>query len=235
MKKNLQSFLQTVPIFDELTSDEIDELSNIFHERKFPRKGIIFLQDDQGDEMFIVKSGLVKISRLDDSKEITLALFREGDYFGEMAVLQPDHPRSATAETLEPTTLYVLQRKYLYEILQKNPSLTLKLLNITLNRLRKANDQIHNLLFLNSKSRIIKAIISLAEEHGITQPDGILIDMKLTHQQLADLVGSVRETVTKVLLELQKNELLRIDQKKLFVYDLDKLKQASNLKPISDI
>ncbi|MGC5327912.1 Crp/Fnr family transcriptional regulator [Brevibacillus sp. SYSU BS000544] len=225
---DLKFFLKTVPIFNELSETEIHSLASIFTEKRFPKKTIIFLEGDPGEEMFVVKSGLIKIYQFEDAKEITLALFREGDYFGEMAVLQPDHPRSATAETLEPTTLYVLQRKYMYELLEKEPSLALKFLNITLSRLRKANEQIHNLMFLDSRSRIIKMIVSLAEQHGIPHKDGVLIDVKLTHQQIADLVGAVRETVTKILLELQKSKLLRIDQKRLLVYDMNKLKKHLN-------
>lgn len=167
----------------------------------------------------------MKIYRLSSDKEVILALFRQGNYFGEMAVIQQGQVRSATAETTEPTELFVLKRKDFEHFLEKNPRVTIKLLDVVMNRLRKANEMIEDLSFLDVRSRIMKRILRLAKEFGQVHGEGVLIDVKLTHQQMADMVGSIRETVTKVLLELQDEHLIFIDKKKIIIRDIKELEE----------
>ncbi|UJF32816.1 Crp/Fnr family transcriptional regulator [Paenibacillus hexagrammi] len=132
-----------------------------------------------------------------------------------MALVQEGTTRSATAETMEPCTLYALKRSVFVQYIEKSPKLCLKLLETTMERLRKANEQIYDLTFLGVRSRIMKTIIRLSEQHGIPTKDGLLIDVKLTHQQLANMVGTVRESVTKVLQELLDEGSIEIDKKKI--------------------
>lgn len=217
-------FLLDVPFFSELSPVELEPLTNLIIERKYKKGATIFLEGDSGDEFYIIKSGMVKIYRFDGIREVILDLFREGDYFGEMAVFQlKNKTRSASAETLEPTVLYALKRKEFLEVLESKPKLALKLLDISMNRLRKANEKIEDLTFLDARSRIIKTILDLSEDHGVSHPEGTLVNMKLTHQQLADMVGTVRETVTKVLLELQSHDYIHIEKKKILLREPLKL------------
>ena len=129
--------------------------------------------------------------------------------------------RSATAESMAASTLHVLNRTAFTSFMEKTPRLCLKLLETTMQRLRHANDQIYDLTFLGVRSRIIKTILRLSEQHGISTSDGILIDVKLTHQQLANLVGTVRESVTKVLQELLDDELIHIDKKLITIRNIE--------------
>ncbi|MGE5701071.1 MAG: Crp/Fnr family transcriptional regulator [Clostridia bacterium] len=216
-------FLAEVPFFRDLSPEELTQIRKLFIERRYKKGAPIFFEGDPGEEFFIVKYGTVKIFRFDRSREVILALFREGDYFGEMAVLQKHEVRSASAQTLDACVLYAMKRKDFEHLLESNPRLTLKLVESLMDRLRKANEQIEDLTFLDARSRIIKNLLNLAEEHGVTQDDGRLIDLKLTHQQIADMVGTVRETVTKVLLELQDKALISVDKKKILLKDLPAL------------
>lgn len=215
----IQFLLENVPFFQGLSSTDIEPLETLFQEKKIPRGSIIFFEGDIGEEFYIILSGAVKIFRFDRQKEVILSILRTGDYFGEMALFHEHRIRSATAETLEPTALYMLDRKTLYSALESNNKLTLKLLQITMERLRKADEKIEDLTFLDVRSRIIKNILNLSLEFGLQTENGVLIDFKLTHQQLADMIGSVRETVTKVLLDLQVNGLIEINQRKIIVKD----------------
>lgn len=219
MKTNLAALLMQVPIFEDLTEAELAEVAPLFLERKLRKGTIIFFEGDTGDEMYIIKSGVVKIQRLESSREMILALFREGDYFGEMALITRGQTRSATAETIEPTVLYVLSRDNFIDFLMRTPSLMLKLLEITMERLRRTNEQIEDLSFLDVRSRIFKLIIRLGEEHGKETDEGLLINLKLTHQQLANMAGTVRESVTKVLQELQNEHVIDINQKMILIRD----------------
>ncbi|MFC5450728.1 Crp/Fnr family transcriptional regulator [Paenibacillus aestuarii] len=223
---SIAPLLQHVPLFQELSEEERQGLAPLFTEKKIRKGSVLFLEGDAGEELFIIKSGVVKIYRLDETKEIILALFREGDFFGEMSLISAGLTRSATAETLEACTLYALKRSAFVEYMEKSPKLCLKLLETTMERLRKANEQIYDLTFLGVRSRVMKTIIRLAEQHGVPSEEGLLINIKLTHQQLANMVGTVRESVTKVLQEMQEEGSLSIDKKMMTIRDLNAIKRV---------
>lgn len=212
--------IEHIPFFRGLTPAELEPVGPLFQERRYKKGTPIFFEDDEGNEFYIIISGTVKIYRMDGNKEFILAVFREGDFFGEMALLQPEKFRSATAQALEPTIVYVLQRKVFYQLLESNAKLTLRILEVTMDRLRIANEKIEDLTFLDVRSRILRNILRLARDYGVQTPQGILVDFKLTHQQIADMVGAVRETVTKVLLELQDDHLIDIDKKRIVIKDI---------------
>lgn len=217
--------LKNVPLFQDLTVPELETIAPLFVERKYKKGTILFFEGDTGEEFFLIQSGVVKIYRIDNAKEIILSLFRDGDFFGEMSLMQKGLTRSATAETLELSSIYTLVRSEFYQFMERNPTISLKLLEVTMERLRKANEQIYDLTFLDVRTRTIKTIYRLSEEYGIVKPNGILINMKLTHQQLANMVGTVRESVTKVLQELQEDDTITIEKKFIFVKNLDGLKK----------
>lgn len=219
--KTIVPLLQHIPLFQELAEDDLIGIAPLFTEKKVKKGTILFVEGDAGEELFLIHSGVVKIYRLDEAKEITLALFRDGDFFGEMSLISSGLTRSATAEAMQACTLYVLNRAAFTSFMEKSPRLCLKLLETTMQRLRHANDQIYDLTFLGVRSRIIKTIIRLSEQHGNATPNGILINVKLTHQQLANLVGTVRESVTKVLQELLDDELIIIDKKLITLRNIE--------------
>ncbi|MFE5322621.1 Crp/Fnr family transcriptional regulator [Paenibacillus sp. NPDC056579] len=223
--QSIIGLLQEVPLFQDLSISELESIAPLFVERKFKKNTVLFHEGDSGNEFFIIESGLVKIYRIDYTKEVILSLFREGDYFGEMSLIQNGMTRSATVETLAPTTMYTLSRSDFIEFMVKSPRLSLKLLEVTMERLRKANEQIYDLTFLDVRTRTIKVISRLAEEHGVTKHGGLMIDMKLTHQQLANMAGTVRESVTKVLQELQEDQVISIDKKMIFIKNMEELKK----------
>jgi CRP/FNR family cyclic AMP-dependent transcriptional regulator len=223
--RNLVSLLQNVPLFQDLSTSELEAIAPLFVERTFKKGTILFFEADLGDEFFLIESGVVKIYRIDYAKEIILALFRDGDFFGEMSLIQKGLTRSATAETLETSTIYTLMRSEFYQFLEQKPKLSLRLLEVTMERLRKANEQIYDLTFLDVRMRIIKVVHRLAEEHGIMKHNGLMINMKLTHQQLANLAGTVRESVTKVLQELQEDQIITIQKKMIYVHDMGAIRK----------
>jgi len=219
----IQTLLKNVPLFEDFDEEELQSVAPLFSERKYKKGAILFFEGDIGNDMYIIKSGFVKIYQLEEDKEITLALFRDGDFFGEMALIQQGFTRSATAETIEPTVMYAISRIEFQRFLENSPKLILKLLEFTVQRLRNANEQIHDLTFLDVRSRIVKNIHRLSEDYGKPVPGGLLVDLKLTHQQIANMVGTVRESVTKVLQELQDRGIISIENKRIIIHDLKKL------------
>jgi len=217
---NAPHFLRYFPFFQDLEEEDLAKLSPLFHTRTYGKGTEIFHEGQAGEELYIIKSGLVKIYRDDEVRDIILAIFRDGDFFGEMAVLENEQFRSASAKTMEQTDVYFLSRRDFVSILDQNPKISLRILETALDRLRKANEMITDLTLLDARARIIKMMLRLTEKHGITQKSGLLIDLKLTHQQIADMTGTVRETVTKVLLDLQNQDFIQVKKKKILICNL---------------
>ncbi|MCI3926838.1 Crp/Fnr family transcriptional regulator [Paenibacillus sp. TRM 82003] len=225
----LIGLLRNVPLFQDLSEEELSSLVPLFQEKKWNRGKLLFMEGDPGDQLFIVRSGVVKIYRFDDDKEVILALFGPGDFFGEMALIQPALNRSATAETLESCLIYTMKRSVFYDYMERHPRIAIKLLEVAVQRLRTANDQIYNLTFLDVRSRIIRSILRLAEERGVPLGNGILVDIRMTHQQLASFAGTARESATKVLQELSEEGLIVVEKKKIYLADQQKLKTMAGL------
>lgn len=224
MENHITVLLKSVPLFEDLGFDELNSIAPLFSERKVKKGTILFFEDEAGDEFYIVKSGLVKIYRIDDAKEIILAMFREGEFFGEMALIRQTMKRTATAETLEPSVFYVLSRSDFAHFVETYPRLLLRLLETLSDRLAKANEQIIDLTFLDVRTRIYKTLLRLAEEYGTPYQNRSVINVKLTHQQVANMVGTVRESVTKSLLELQDEGIVAIQNKYIMIKDMQKLR-----------
>jgi CRP/FNR family cyclic AMP-dependent transcriptional regulator len=220
MERDITAILRTLPFLKDLDAAYLESTIPLFQKRKVKKGSIIFFEGDEGEEFYIIESGLVKIYSFDGAKTVILAFIREGNYFGEMALIKPGLLRSATAETLEATALYVLRRRDFEQLLAKNNKMALQMLWFTMERLRKANEQIQDLTFLNARERILKILLRLSKEHGTLLPSGEKrINLKLTHQQIADLVGAARETASKILQELQEEGLITVDQRKIILKD----------------
>lgn len=218
-----EEFTRHVDFFNKLPAAHLSRIQGIMSERTYKKGSILFFEGDPGDELFLIKSGKVRVYRAGVSKEVVLAYLLPGDYFGEMAVFQKKEVRSATVEAIADSTFYILKQDDFNELLAQHPSLCRQLLHLAMNRIRQANDMIKDLTLLDASSRIYKTILRLADDYGVVRPEGVWINMKWTHQQIADLAGTVRETVTKSLLELQREGILSIEQKKFFIHDRNRL------------
>lgn len=219
LTKQKSAFLQRVPLFEGLCADHLTSLANLLVERSFPRGETIFFEDDPGEALFIVQSGDVKIYRIaEDGREKTLALLGPGEFFGEMALVDGG-PRSAIAQALSKTVLYVLHRSDFHKLIASNPSMSLGIIKVLSHRLRQTNAQIMDIIFRDVRGRIAQTLLTLSRERGVSVPGGRKIDMKLTHQELANLVGTARETVSRVLAELQDAGTLRVEGRYFILLD----------------
>lgn len=211
----------TIPFFRDVDTEVLESLAPMFSERTFKKGTVIFFEGDEGDDVFFIRSGAVQIYTFDGAKKVILAYLRDGEYFGEMAMIKPGARRSASAEAAQLTKVYALKRSAFERLILEYPRLAFYLLDDTMERLRKANQQIYDLTFLNVRTRIIKRLLRLAQENGTETSEGLLIGIKVTHQQMAEMVGAVRETVTKVFTELQEDGLIVIRQKMILLPNPD--------------
>lgn len=223
MTSERETFLRRVPFFSGLEDDHIAALSKMLVEKRHRKGSVIFFEGDPGDALFIVASGMIKIYRVaEDGREKTLAILRDGDVFGEMALLDGE-PRSAIAETLESTTLFALHRKDFSTFLSANPSIATHIIKVLCARLRQANADVMDVVFRDVRSRLVRTLLNLAERHGTACPGGVRIELKLTHQELANLIGTARETVTRMLAEFQDAGCLTMDGRYLVIRDRESL------------
>ena len=204
----LKMYLKGVPLFCNLNEGQISVLSRIGVIRTFKKGRVIVYQNDPGDSLYIVVSGLVKVTLLnEDGREIVLSILTKGDFFGELALLD-NEPRSANVIAVEDTGLFLITRVQFYQLIETHPHILRKVLKEICARLRHADEKIESLAFLDVYGRTVRTLQQLAHDHGIETKDGIEILHAPTHQELSCMVGTTRETITRIITVLKKNKTL---------------------------
>ncbi|HWI55326.1 MAG TPA: Crp/Fnr family transcriptional regulator [Desulfobacteria bacterium] len=212
-------------LFEGLSGEEFEKVRKRTTERIYPKGALVFSEGEQTDGLYIVSSGLVKVFKLHtDGREKTLDILRPGQCLGEVSLFGSSI-RSASVETLQPTSFLIIPSTELKLLLMETPSLAVRFIEMLSGRLREANRQIQELAFMNSRNRVICNLINLAEVHGRADESGVCIDVRLTHSEFAKLAGVSRETVTKVLQELQELSLISINSKYIKILSTSELYQ----------
>ena len=212
-----QELLRTVPIFSELTDGDITSLSRLASRRRYPKDTVVFFENEEGDSFFMILEGRIKVTILgDDGREVILSMLGAGDFFGEMALLD-NEPRSATAIAVEETELLSLHRTDFQTVLTDNRSITVALIKVLTSRLRRANHQISTLALLDVYGRVARVIVDMAREEGRRLRDGRIAFRRATHQEIANRIGTTRETVTRMLKDLERQGLIHIEGKEIVV------------------
>lgn len=175
---------------------------------------VLFKDGDRGDEMYLIKSGKIRISKSAGEVEKTLAVLKEGDFFGEMSVIDGS-PRSATATAIEPAELVIFDREVFMNQVRENPLIEY-VLHTLIRRLREADEQIKFLLIKNEEKRLIAMLLTKARE-GTQTDKGILINFSFSYENLADLVGTTLEKTKSIVENLLKAHLITVENDKLYV------------------
>lgn len=219
-------YLKQVSIFNGLNDDEVHDLISAAKRRTFRSGEVIFHRDDPGQMLYIIKEGKVKICLISpDGQEISLVVFGKGEYFGEFALLD-GLPRSADAIALEKVECYTLQRSDFHNAIMKKPRIAIQIMEVLCERLRKTDQQVEDLIVLDVYARVAKKLLELAETHGIKQEDSsILINVRLTQQELAAMVGASRESVNKVLGYFTDKQYITTDKHKITLHRVADLKR----------
>lgn len=192
-------YLKQVPLFAGLNDEGIRELMGVAKRRTFRTGEAIFHRDDPGQVLYVIKEGKVKICLISpDGQEMTLVVFGRGECFGEFAILD-GLPRSADAVALEKVECYTLQRSDFHNAIMKNPKIAIQVLEVLSKRLRTTDDMVEDLIFLDVYGRVAKKLLELADTHGEKIENGTRINVRLTQQELASMVGASRESVNKVM------------------------------------
>jgi CRP-like cAMP-binding protein len=203
-----RSLLASTAIFRGCTAAAIDDLARRLQLRTRPAETIIVAEGEPGDAMFVIAAGRVKVALFgENGRELTLSELKPGDFFGEMSLLD-NRPRSANVVAIDDVTMLTLTRDAFAAHLQNHPRTAINMLGELTRRLRRADETIANLALHDVEARLTRTLERLAKEEGEQTDGGLLLRKRPTQQDLANMVGSCRETISRTFTSMIKRGLL---------------------------
>lgn len=220
--------LRQAEIFDSFNPVELGRLLGILEELELPKHHVLFSPGAPSDAIYFIEKGRVRLTRLSpEGKTVILALLGPGELIGEAAWESGEH--DSYAETLEDSRIYQIGREAFHNFVRENPEFGLRLIQIIGVRLKQAQARIEDLVFRQVPSRVARLLLTLAETHGKVTPSGIRVEFPLTHQEIADMVGSSRVTVTQILNKFRSSHWIEIESKRVTIHNLDALEDMVRL------
>jgi CRP/FNR family transcriptional regulator, cyclic AMP receptor protein len=211
------SFFRKFALFAELDDRELTAIAAVAKSRRYDKDDVIFHADESGDIFCLIKEGQVKVTMISpEGKEIILTLLGPGDFFGEMALLD-NEPRSASVIAIEPLEILTIWRSDFLHILSENFSITQKVLAELSRRLRNASNRIESLATMDVYGRLARFFLDAARNGGKVLDNGYVAVTRPTHQAIANMIGTSRETVSRLIHDLMKQNLLLSEGKTIYL------------------
>ncbi len=221
------AFLARVSLFAQCPPEELSGLASLLQPRQYARGEVVFHQDDPGAAMYIIREGKVAITLGSaEGKEMTLALLGQGDFFGELALLDGE-PRAADARAIETSRLDCLRREDFLTFLRAHPHVGPVLLASLSLRLRRTDQIVHDAAFLDVRARLARVLLKLGESEGESRSGSVVIASRLTQSDLASMVGATRESINKYLRLFARDGLLRYHRGQLVLLDQQGLRREA--------
>ncbi|MBP6264055.1 MAG: Crp/Fnr family transcriptional regulator [Nitrospira sp.] len=213
-------FLKHIRLFDGISPSEMQEMEKITRMEEVKKRQPLYLPGDPSSNVYLLKKGRVKIANTASSgKEVTFDILDPGEIFGELDVLE-DAPRSTSAETLDDALICVIPRKDFDQYLAMHPTVMFKLTKLIGLRLKKIQSRVEDLVFRDVPARLAHLLVELSKTEGVAEKQGIRLKVKLTHQEMANLIGCSRETVSSTLGQFRDEGLLQLDGRTMTILDL---------------
>jgi CRP-like cAMP-binding protein len=217
--------LQRVPLLAALTDSDRRALARSAARRRYRRGEIIFQKDDPGHSLFIVARGSVRIYvPSTQGSDLTLAVLGPGQFFGDLSLLD-GRPRSASAAALNDTNVVVLERSDFVGVIQSRPKAAMSVLSVVVRRLRDTDEMASDLAFLDVGGRLAKKLLDLAQTNGVARGDGVLLDMAVTQEELANMIGVTRESVNRNLSTFRRIGLVAKEGRRFVLRDVEGLRR----------
>jgi len=219
--------LRRAPLFEGLDEESARALRRQMTEVKLSRGDHLFLEGDQGDRLYVVLDGKIKLTRAaTDGRESLWSVLGPGEMFGELSLFDP-RPRTSTASAVTDATVTALGDEALRPWLMDRPDVSMHMLRALARRLRRANDVTADLVFTDVPGRVAKNLLDLAERFGERDNAGLHVHHDLTQEELAQLVGASRETVNKALADFAARGWLQISARSVLILDTDRLRRRA--------
>ncbi len=214
-------YLSELAVFQDLSPREMQELNRVTTMSTVQRGRVFYRPEEPGEVMFILKEGRVQLYRISpEGKKLVITTLGPHTLFGEMALLGTKM-HNTFAEAIDDCLICVMSRTDLERLILNKPQVALRILEITGKRLREAEERLENMAFKGIPARLASLLLRLSEEQGSTDITG------LTHQDLAESVGTYRETATQVLNDLKSQGLIEIGRKRITLLDLERLTEVA--------
>lgn len=224
-------YIKHCRLFQTLTLDQLERLEKHAKLRKYPKNVPVYFPSDAADSVLLLAEGRVKIcSNTADGKQAILAFIEPGEVFGELSLVGEGR-RDEHAETMAASTVVLLPGGVLEDLLAQSPSLSLGVTKLIGLRRKRVERRLKTLLFRSNRERLLHLLLDLTEQYGKSRPDGTLIDIRLSHLDLASVIGTTRETMTLLLGELRTSGLLKIEKHRLLIPDVGRIAAAVDQAP----
>jgi CRP/FNR family cyclic AMP-dependent transcriptional regulator len=226
-EKRILGILRKSPVLADASADALARLAVAAQIQSYQPRRVVFLPGDRSVGVHFLASGRVKISKVTrDGKELTLAYRTAGDFFGEGALLEGG-PREEMVEAMEVTAAVEVERSALDKLLLSNPNVTYQFLRAMINRRRELETKVEQLVFKDVGSKLAELLLRLGSEHGLEHKRGLVLGLKITHQEMANLIGSTRETVSLTLSHFKRNGLIQTEGRKVILVDREALRSLT--------
>jgi CRP-like cAMP-binding protein len=218
-----EAVIRKTPLFSGLDSSAAEALRTSMNLVKLRKGQSLFKEGDDGDHLFVVSSGKVKLgTKSADGRENLLMILGPGDMFGELSLFDSG-PRTATATAVTDSKLLALGQDKVIPWVKEHPEVSLQLLARLASRLRRTNEVVGDLVFSDVPGRVAKALIDLGVKFGDKRTEGLFVNHDLTQEELAQLVGASRETVNKALADFAQRGWLRLEARSVMILDYERL------------
>lgn len=206
-------YLKNINLFHGMSEQQMRMVEQRTVMREVRRREVLYLPGDAGDRIYLLKRGVVKISAIqEDGREVLLALLHKGEVFGEDAVLDTA-PRDHMAEAYEDALICIITRQDFMEMLRSNPEMTFKVTRLIGLRLKTFRTRVEHLLFKGASQRLAATLLELGREHGVADAQGVLVPLRLSQQDLANLIGVTRESVNLALSDFRRRGLVVLESR----------------------
>ncbi len=227
LPKEKLRLLSMVDVLEPLSKGDLEEFSRRVPDTHVERGRVYFTPGDRSDALFMLKKGKVRIFKVTpEGWQFTLAVVGSGTIFGEMA-LTAQRMREAYAEAVEPSDICVLRHEDLEWLVRENPDVGLKMMHVLSERLRVCEERLEGIGFKEVSARLANLILQLAESEGIMTPEGPRIPTHYTHWQLATMIGTSRESVTRAFTRLQRRGAVLLKDRRIYVKEIEALEGAA--------
>lgn len=222
--------LQKCRLFEQLPGEDLAFLESRARVRKFPRNSSVYFPSDAAESVFVLVEGRIRLySITPDGKQAVLAIVEPGELFGELALVGSDE-RDEHAQAVVASRIVSIPRGAVETVLLRNADVSLAITKFVGLKRKRLERRLRNLLFRSNRERLVGLLCELLEQYGRKIDEGLLIDIKLSHQDLAGLIGITRESVTLTLGELQLERMITVGRQRIVVLNANRLAQAAGEK-----
>ena len=213
--------------------EEIEKAGIRVVERRFRAKDTIFTPGDPDDQLYFVVEGTIRLYKIyGDYKEATTALLKDRGVFGKLSLVE-GRWQDVFAEALTDVRVAAVQKATMTEVIKRRPDFAVKLFSSFSERLRQSDEVIESLLHREVSTRLATLLLNLGERFGEQNGAGTALSMRLTHQDLANMIASTREAVSKVMSELQREGSIKVENRKIILVDKEALAEHSGPSGLS--